>query len=273
MLLLDFWASRFASGRSALPSIFINYRRHDSEGEAGRLFDELSARFGEDSVFMDVAAIEPGRDFRKAIDSSVATCSVLLAIIGLDWLDTRDTQQRRRLEDVSDFVRIELASALRRDIPVVPILVRGARMPHPEQLPDDLKELAYRNAVELTHARWKSDVQVLIRALEPYMHAAKAGQAGLNGGRHEPSTGRLESPQKPPAGVVSATETAAIDPQVIERVSRQLAGYIGPISDFIVKRAAKKSSTVDEFYGLVAREIKTDGERAKFLRSCRTPDG
>jgi len=69
-------------GRLALRSIFINYRRFDSEGEAGRLFDELATRFGEKSVFMDVSAIQPGRDFRKAIDESVASCSVLLAMVG-----------------------------------------------------------------------------------------------------------------------------------------------------------------------------------------------
>ncbi|MGB9031304.1 MAG: hypothetical protein WCC27_14380, partial [Acidobacteriaceae bacterium] len=95
----------------------------------------MTKQFGENSVFMDVSAIEPGRDFRKAIDASVSSCSVLLAMIGLDWLNTKDAQGRRRLEDANDFVRIELASALRRDIPVVPVLVRGAKMPIAEDLP------------------------------------------------------------------------------------------------------------------------------------------
>jgi hypothetical protein len=81
---------------------------------------------------MDVSAIEPGRDFRKAIDESVSSCSVLLAMVGQEWLSTKDAQGRRRLQDANDFVRIELASALRRDIPVVPVLVRGAKMPTPE---------------------------------------------------------------------------------------------------------------------------------------------
>ncbi len=118
---------------------------------------------------MDVAAIEPGRDFRKAIDESVSNCSILLAMIGQEWLESKNDTGRRRLENPNDFVRMELASALQRDIPVVPLLVRGAKMPRPDQLPDDLKELAYRNAMELTHARWKSDVQLLIQALRPYM--------------------------------------------------------------------------------------------------------
>lgn len=146
-------------------AIFISYRRNDSEGEAGRLFADLVTHFGEASVFMDVAAIDIGRDFRKAIDESVAGCGVLLAIIGRDWIDAKNEEGQRRLDDQSDFVRLETASALKRNIPVIPVLVQGAKMPRAEQLPDDLKELAYRNCVELTHARWGSDLQVLIRGL------------------------------------------------------------------------------------------------------------
>jgi hypothetical protein len=147
-------------------AIFISYRRDDAEGQAGRLFDDLVAHFGKDLVFMDVAGIEPGRDFRKVIDENVAACGVLLSIMGRGWLDAKDDTGRRRLDDPLDFVRLETASALKRDIPVVPVLVQGAKMPRAEQLPDDLKDLAYRNGVELTHARWDSDLQVLIKALE-----------------------------------------------------------------------------------------------------------
>jgi len=103
-----------------VPAIFISYRRDDSEGEAGRLFADLAKQFGESSVFMDVVAIEVGRDFRKAIDESVATCGVLLALIGKNWLNATNEAGERRLDDPSDFVRLETASALKRDIPVVP---------------------------------------------------------------------------------------------------------------------------------------------------------
>jgi TIR domain-containing protein len=150
-------------------AIFISYRREDAEGQAGRLFDDLVTEFGEDSVFMDVFGIEPGRDFRRAIDEQVASCGVLLAVIGKSWFDAKDESGRSRLDDPMDFVRLETASALKRDIPVIPVLVRGARMPRPEQLPADLAELAYRNAVELTHARWDSDVQLLVKALRPHV--------------------------------------------------------------------------------------------------------
>jgi hypothetical protein len=166
-------------------AIFISYRRNDAEGEAGRLFDDLVREFGDQSVFMDVSTIEAGRDFRKAIDESVATCGALLSIIGVSWVDSKSETGQRRLDDPSDFVRLETASALKRDIPVIPVLVRGARMPTAGQLPDDLKDLAYRNAVELTHARWNSDVQLLIGTLRPIVGASPAAplrkEAG-NGG-------------------------------------------------------------------------------------------
>ena len=116
-------------------AIFISYRREDTEGQAGRLFDDLVEQFGKDSVFMDVAGIEPGRDFRRAIDEQVSSCGVLLALIGKSWLDAKDESGRRRLDDAMDFVRLETGSALKRDIPVIPVLVRGASMPRADQLP------------------------------------------------------------------------------------------------------------------------------------------
>lgn len=150
-------------------AIFISYRRDDSEGEAGRLFDDLVRSFGETSVFMDVAGINPGIDFRKAIDDNVATCGVLLAVIGPQWATLTDGSGQRRLDNENDFVRLETASALARNIPVIPVLVHDAKMPRPDQLPDNLKDLAYRNSVEITHARWNSDVQLLTKALREYI--------------------------------------------------------------------------------------------------------
>ena len=152
-------------------AIFISYRRDDAEGQAGRLFDDLTQHFGDDAVFMDVAAIEAGRDFRRAIDEQVASCGVLLAIIGTRWLTATDESGARRLDDPLDFVRLETASALKRDIPVVPVLVQGARIPRADDLPEGLKELAFRNGVELTHARWDSDVQLLVKSLRAHVQA------------------------------------------------------------------------------------------------------
>ena len=119
-------------------AIFISYRRDDSEGEAGRLFDDLTRAFGNDAVFMDVSGIGPGTDFRKAIDDNVACCGVLLAVIGPTWATITDANDQRRLDDANDYVRLEIASALGRNIAVIPVLVHYAHMPHAEQLPDNL---------------------------------------------------------------------------------------------------------------------------------------
>lgn len=255
-----------------LLSVFLNYRRNDAEGEAGRLFDDLSLHFSQNAIFMDVAAIEPGRDFRKAIDHSVASCSVLLAMIGPTWLDLQDAVGQRRLDDQNDFVRIELASALRRDIPVVPILVRGAKMPRAEQLPDDLKELAYRNAVELTHARWKSDVQLLIQSIRRYVESPDASAHKVDNASGDPITKQPDhSPSKHLSPAIGeAASGSAISQQTIERVSRELAVYIGPAAEVLVKRAAKRCLSADDLCTLLAREIEGEGDRTKFLRSCRS---
>lgn len=154
-------------------AIFISYRRNDAEGHAGRLFKDLDERFGSDAVFMAVADIEPGRDFRRVIEQHVTSCGVLLAVVGKSWIDSKDESGRSRLDDPGDFVRLETATALKRDIPVVPVLVQGARIPKAEELPADLQDLAFRNAFELTHTRWDSDVEVLTKALRAYAGAEK----------------------------------------------------------------------------------------------------
>jgi TIR domain len=233
-----------------LRTIFISYRRSDTEGEAGRLFDDLAGRFSERAVFMDVDAIEPGRDFRKAIQESIHSCSVLLAIIGQQWLESTDEYGHRRLDDEGDYLRLEIASALQRDIPVIPVLVRGARLPRADQLPADLQDLAYRNAVELTHARWKSDLQVLAQALKPYLEVVDEAC---------PPQGKPAAP---------AISTLATQSALIEQVSRELANYIGPIAEFVVKRAAGRCQSATELCNAVAKEIESDSDRTKFLAHC-----
>jgi hypothetical protein len=200
-------------------AIFISYRRDDAEGQAGRLFADLALHFGDDAVFMDVTGIEPGRDFRRAIDQHVASCGVLLAMIGRSWVDAKDDSGRRRLDDPMDFVRLETASALKRDIPVIPVLVQGARMPRADQLPPDLAELAYRNGVELTHSRWDSDVQVLIKALSPHVELRPENAART---KAEAASG---APDKAPRrGVVRSSDEPAVAgkaPGAIERPAKR----------------------------------------------------
>ncbi len=181
-------------------AIFISYRRDDTEGYAGRLFRDLCERFGDDAVFLDVAGIELGRDFRVAIDQQVASCGVLLAVIGTHWLTATDSEGKRRLDDPFDFVRLETAAALRREIPVIPVLVHEAQMPRPEQLPDDLKELAFRNSMSLSHTRWDSDVELLARALGQFVQRPVGNGAAVPHAAPEP----VAVPVVPEAPAVSA---------------------------------------------------------------------
>jgi ankyrin repeat protein len=119
----------------------------------------LYAHFGEQRVFMDVSAIEPGEDFANAIGTKVHTCDAAVVLIGKNWLS-------KRLEEPGDFVSLEITSALQRGIPVVPVLVEDARLPSRAELPDALKPLCQRQALELTNSMFHEDVQRLIRALD-----------------------------------------------------------------------------------------------------------
>jgi uracil-DNA glycosylase len=146
--------------------IFINYRRQDSEGHVGRLFDHLTRHFESGDIFMDVDSIRPGADFVQTLEDAVAACDVLIAIIGPQWLNAADDAGNRRLDQWNDFVRIEIASALKQNKLVIPVLVGRATMPAPDALPDDLVGLARRNAIELSHQRFAYDVEKLVSAIK-----------------------------------------------------------------------------------------------------------
>jgi hypothetical protein len=145
--------------------IFVCYRRDDSSGHAGRLFDKLVDHFGKDRIFMDIDTIEPGEDFIEVIENAVGSCEILIAMIGRQWLSSAD-ETYRRLDNPNDFVRLEITAALNRDIHIIPVLVQGATMPRPHELPTDLSKISRRNAHELSDLRWQRDVAQLINVLE-----------------------------------------------------------------------------------------------------------
>ena len=152
-----------------MPKIFICYRREDSNHQAGRLYDFLVSRFGASSVFKDVDSIVPGQDFRRVLDENVSQCDVLLALLGDRWLAATDAGGKRRLDNPADFVRIEIETALRRDIAVVPVLVGQAHMPHAVDLPPSLQDFAYRHGALLRpDPDFRTDVDRLIRSIANY---------------------------------------------------------------------------------------------------------
>ncbi|MDZ4765180.1 MAG: uracil-DNA glycosylase family protein [Chloroflexota bacterium] len=146
--------------------IFINYRRQDSEGYVGRLYDHLANFFPRDDIFMDIEALLPGVDFVEALEKAVASCEIFLAVIGTQWLEMTDDSGARRLEQWNDFVRIEIALALKHKKLVIPVLIGGAKMPAPDRLPDDITALARRNSFEISHKRFAYDVESLVTSIQ-----------------------------------------------------------------------------------------------------------
>jgi len=129
-----------------MSKILISYRREDSADVTGRIYDRLIQVFPQ-SVFRDVDSIPPGVDFRRYLDEQVAKCDVFLAVIGRNWMKAKGRKGTPRLEDPGDFVRIEIESALKREIPVIPVLVQGVKMPEAERLPASMQDLSYRHSV------------------------------------------------------------------------------------------------------------------------------
>ncbi len=148
-----------------MPGIFISYRREDSGPHAARLRDALITHFGHKRVFFDLDSISLGRDFREAIRQAGASCEVLLAIIGNKWANVRDSSGRLRLENPGDYVRIEISFALQNQLHVIPILVDGAPMPQASSLPVDIRDLAYRQALDVSERHFKQDIQLLVDSL------------------------------------------------------------------------------------------------------------
>ena len=146
------------------PKIFISYRRDDSQAMVDRMFERLTEAFGHQNLFRDIDSIPKGLDFRQWIERSVTQCDVLLAVIGPRWLDIADETSRRRLDDPADFVRMEIESALRRNIPVIPVLLAQTRMPKPDALPESLRDLAYRNGSLVRHdPDFTNDMRTLVK--------------------------------------------------------------------------------------------------------------
>jgi hypothetical protein len=155
--------------------IFISYRREESAGHAGRIADKLIDHFGEDRIFQDIVSIEPGEDFAEAIDRAVDSSGVLLAVIDRNWATVPDAAGHKRLDDPDDYVRREIATALKRNVRVMPLRIQGAAMPRAAELPDDLAPLARLNAIELHESVWREQIPDLITTLDEVLRREPVG--------------------------------------------------------------------------------------------------
>lgn len=255
-------ASRRFSG------IFISYRRDDSSGHAGRLFDRLSEHFGDEQIFMDIDQIEPGQDFVQTIEEAVGSCEILLTVIGKHWLSSADGDLRR-LDNPHDFVRLEVAAALRRNIRVIPVLVQGATMPRPEDLPDELSQLSRRHAIELSDQRWRHDITRLIATLTKVLAEREDEWGGSarweeNRRRHAEGAGRKER----------EAEEVSREEEESERGMREAEGRLGglaargPFSRWFKGRSSLKKQRYTTASFDIARKVEGQiGSKSKRLKT------
>jgi TIR domain len=282
--------------------IFLSYRRHESKDFAGRLRDRLADRFGEGQVFIDVDAIEPGVDFTEAINRALAACKVLLAIIGPGWLTATDEDGRLRLDDPEDIVRLEIQTALARNVRVIPILVEGAVMPGRDDLPESLAGLAHRNALLIRYESFRSDAGRLVAAIERVLatvtraavvpspaDAAGAGPAGnavsevaqqdTGPARNDPDrVFRLFTDAERIASSITdeswkvqalrgiAEALAATDPDGAERIAHEITGAHSKASVLVLSGVAAALAATDPDR---AARLFTDAER---IASSITPE-
>src|SRR5262245_43279735 len=134
--------------------VFISYRREDAAGYAQAIYSQLERQLRRDQIFMDVDTIEPGVDFVTRIEQAISECDVVIALIGNRWRGERENALAR-IHDPQDFIHLEISAALSRDIRIIPVLVDGARMPSPDELPPSLHQLVRRHALELSNTRFR----------------------------------------------------------------------------------------------------------------------
>ena len=194
------------------PKIFITYRREETGAQAGRLYDAMAARFGENNVFMDVD-LAPGVDFVERISEAVGACHVLIVVMGPTWATVKDEGGRARLADPEDFVRLEVETALRRpEVTPIPVLVAGAKMPDRDDLPQEIRAITRRNALELSDLRWRQDVGRLMSTLDVLL-AELWGGSGVSGEVTEkaPPSDAAEAPRETSGPAIAKAASAVSD--------------------------------------------------------------
>ena len=162
-----------------MPRITISYRRDDSDVITGRIFDRLSAHYGRETVFRDIDSIPLGVDFRKHVNSVIDVTDIMVAVVGPKWIGPRPGQSR--LDNAADPVRVEVDAALRKGVPLIPVLVLRAQMPRADQLPPILEDFAYRNAARIDAGQdFDTHMARLIRAIDNLLEANTAARTGTS---------------------------------------------------------------------------------------------
>lgn len=221
--------------------IFISYRREDEQGYAVRLYDRLAESFARDRLFFDVDSIPPGFDFDTFIEEQIAASDIVLVVIGADWLNAKDKEGRRRLDNPNDLVRLEVVSALRQGKHVVPVLVQGTRMPLAGELPRNLQRLARKNAFFATHVGFHAEADRLIAQLQARLaEIEKAKAAEDTRRRHDADRLEAERERAEAEAKLQVEERARLKREEEER--REEAGRRGrEAAEFAIAEARKRA--------------------------------
>lgn len=190
-------------------NVFISYRRDDAAGYARAIYDQLTERFDTAQVFMDVDAIEPGLPFDEVIRNAVGKCEVLLVLIGSRWMEVQP-DGRRRLDDERDFVRLEIAAALARNIRVIPVLLDGVQMPAEDLLPEPMRGLVWRNALEVSNTRFTSDVNRLADVLARVLGEAERSASATTEAATKSAASGADTAVSTSGAVANGSATAAV---------------------------------------------------------------
>uniref|UniRef100_UPI00257B3134 toll/interleukin-1 receptor domain-containing protein n=1 Tax=Thauera sp. TaxID=1905334 RepID=UPI00257B3134 len=190
-------------------NVFISYRRDDAAGYARAIYDQLTERFDTAQVFMDVDAIEPGLPFDEVIRNAVGQCEVLLVLIGSRWMEVQP-DGRRRLDDERDFVRLEIAAALARNIRVIPVLLDGVQMPAEDLLPEPMRGLVWRNALEVSNTRFTSDVNRLADVLARVLGEAERSASATTEAATKSAASGADTVVSTSGAVANGSATAAV---------------------------------------------------------------
>ena len=183
-----------------MTTIILSYRRDDTSWIAGRIHDRLKGHYGSDCVFMDIDSIPFGLDFREHIHESLKTCDILLAIIGPDWTAPNEEGQAR-LFDETDWVRIEIETALAKKIPVIPVLIDGTRLPPARDLPEGVRDIVFRQAADVDAGRdFHAHMDRLIGAMDQLL--ARRGGPALKPAEPPPPAAKPKA--STPSGVEGA---------------------------------------------------------------------
>jgi hypothetical protein len=243
--ILDSERAPFA--RAIMPTIAISYRHEDTRWIVGRIFDHLVDHYGRDSVFMDIDGVPLGLDFRDQIRNTLQRSDILLAVIGPQWLAARKETGQPRIADEADWVRLEIEAALGKKIPIIPVLIDRTPLPKPNELPEALREFAYRQATNIdTGVDFQPQMDRLIRSMDELLGREDNGSRSLTANNRSPLT-LLGNTQGWLAQRRMSSEFSSRTPLIREMIGQSSAWVIrqANIALEVIKSPKKFVSSID----------------------------